>query len=70
MMTQIIQNLVKYIFLMCILKIIKAWHIHKKMTLNYVAALEKLKLVLYDDRKKVTLTEKYKKFFFLMKIIC
>ena len=26
-----------------------------------------IKLVLYDDRKKVTLTEKYKKFFFLMK---
>ena len=51
-------------------KIIKAWHIHKKMTLNYVAAFGKIKLVLYDDRKKVTLTEKYKKFFFLMKIIC
>ena len=33
-------------------KIIKAWHIHKKMTLNYVAAFGKIKLVLYDDRKK------------------
>ena len=32
-------------------KIIKAWHIHKKMTLNYVAAFGKIKLVLYDDRK-------------------
>ena len=31
---------------------IKAWHIHKKMTLNYVAAFGKIKLVLYDDRKK------------------
>ena len=30
---------------------IKAWHIHKKMTLNYVAAFGKIKLVLYDDRK-------------------
>ena len=30
---------------------IKAWHIHKKMTLNYVAAFGKVKLVLYDDRK-------------------
>ena len=31
---------------------VKAWHIHKKMTLNYVAAFGKIKLVLYDDRKK------------------
>ena len=30
---------------------IKAWHIHKKMTLNYVAAFGKIKLVLYDDRQ-------------------
>ena len=30
---------------------IKAWHIHKRMTLNYVAAYGKIKLVLYDDRK-------------------
>lgn len=33
-------------------KKIKAWHIHKKMTLNYVAAFGKIKLVLYDDRDK------------------
>ena len=32
-------------------KKIKAWHIHKKMTLNYVAAFGKIKLVLYDDRQ-------------------
>lgn len=31
-------------------KKIKAWHIHKKMTLNYVAVFGKIKLVLYDDR--------------------
>ena len=31
---------------------IKAWHIHKKMTLNYIVAFGKIKLVLYDDRKK------------------
>ena len=31
-------------------KKIKAWHIHKKMTLNYIAAYGKIKLVLYDDR--------------------
>ena len=33
-------------------KFIKAWHLHKKMTLNYVAVYGKVKLVLYDDRKK------------------
>ena len=32
-------------------KKIKAWHIHKKMTLNYVCVFGKIKLVLYDDRK-------------------
>tara|TARA_B110000438_G_C15719355_1_gene609070 strand:- start:574 stop:1014 length:441 start_codon:yes stop_codon:yes gene_type:complete len=31
-------------------KKIKAWHLHKKMTLNYVAAFGKIKIVLYDDR--------------------
>jgi len=31
---------------------IKAWHIHKKMTLNYVAAFGKIKIVLYDDRER------------------
>tara|TARA_B100001057_G_C22692201_1_gene888245 strand:+ start:225 stop:683 length:459 start_codon:yes stop_codon:yes gene_type:complete len=30
---------------------IKAWHIHKSMTLNYVAAYGRIKLVLFDDRK-------------------
>ena len=32
-------------------KKIKAWHIHKKMTLNYVSVYGKIKLVLYDDRE-------------------
>ena len=30
---------------------VKAWHLHKKMTLNYVAVVGKVKFVLYDDRK-------------------
>jgi|TARA_B100001063_G_C16553116_1_gene447077 dTDP-4-dehydrorhamnose 3,5-epimerase len=30
---------------------IKAWHLHKQMTLNYVAVSGSIKLVLYDDRK-------------------
>jgi dTDP-4-dehydrorhamnose 3,5-epimerase len=32
--------------------IIKGWHIHKKMTLNYAVISGKIKLVLYDDRKE------------------
>jgi dTDP-4-dehydrorhamnose 3,5-epimerase len=32
-------------------KKIKAWHMHTKMTLNYVAAYGKIKIVLFDDRK-------------------
>jgi dTDP-4-dehydrorhamnose 3,5-epimerase len=31
---------------------IKAWHLHKKSTLNYVCILGKVKLVLYDSREK------------------
>jgi len=31
---------------------IKGWHIHKKMTLNYVVVKGMIKLVLYDDRPK------------------
>ena len=31
--------------------VIKGWHIHKKMTLNYAVPVGKIKLVLYDDRK-------------------
>jgi len=29
---------------------IKAWHLHKKMTLNYAVPSGKIKFVLYDDR--------------------
>ena len=32
-------------------KAIKAWHVHKKMTLNYAVVEGTIKLVLYDDRK-------------------
>ncbi len=31
--------------------VIKGWHIHKKMTLNYAVPIGKIKLVLYDDRE-------------------
>ena len=30
---------------------IKAWHLHKKMTINYAIIVGKIKLVLFDDRK-------------------
>lgn len=31
--------------------VIKAWHIHKEMTLNYAVVLGMIKLVLHDDRR-------------------
>ena len=31
---------------------IKAWHLHKKMTLNYAVISGQIKCVFYDDRKK------------------
>ncbi len=30
--------------------VVKAWHIHKRMTLNYAVPVGMIKLVLYDDR--------------------
>ena len=30
---------------------IKAWHLHKEMTLNYAVPVGKIKMVLYDDRE-------------------
>jgi len=29
---------------------VKAWHVHKRMTLNYAVPFGKIKLALYDDR--------------------
>lgn len=31
--------------------VVKAWHYHKEMTLNYAVIIGQIKLVLYDDRK-------------------
>lgn len=31
--------------------VVKGWHIHKRMTLNYSCILGTIKLVLYDDRE-------------------
>jgi dTDP-4-dehydrorhamnose 3,5-epimerase len=32
--------------------VVKGWHIHKRMTLNYAVPHGRIKLVLYDDRDK------------------
>ena len=32
--------------------VIKAWHLHKSMTLNYAVVVGMIKLVLYDDRNQ------------------
>lgn len=34
--------------------VVKGWHIHMEMTLNYAVVLGMIKLVVYDDRKKST----------------
>ncbi|MFX1294022.1 MAG: dTDP-4-dehydrorhamnose 3,5-epimerase family protein [Promethearchaeota archaeon] len=40
------------IYFSCIYpKAIKAWHVHKKMTLNYAVVVGNIKLVLYDKRE-------------------
>ena len=31
---------------------VKGWHLHKEMTLNYAVVSGAIKLVLYDDRKE------------------
>ena len=31
--------------------VVKGWHVHKRMTLNYAVPAGMIKLVLYDDRK-------------------
>ncbi len=40
-------------------KSIKAWHLHKEATLNYVCMKGKVKLVLFDDRKASPSKGKY-----------
>ena len=42
-------------------KIIKAWHLHKEATLNYVCVRGKVELALFDDRDKSNTKGKYQK---------
>ncbi len=40
------------IYFSCIYpNVVKAWHIHRKMTLNYAVPYGRIKFVLFDDRK-------------------
>ena len=48
---------------------IKAWHLHKESYLNYVCVTGKVKLVLFDDRKKAILKINIKKYYCLQMII-
>lgn len=34
--------------------VVKAWHLHREMTLNYAVIYGEIKFVLYDDREKST----------------
>jgi len=43
--------------------VIKAWHIHHVMTLNYVVPVGRVKLVLYDDRPGSPTCGKLQEFF-------
>ncbi len=42
---------------------IKAWHLHKEATLNYVCVYGKVKLVLFDERKKSKTFGNYQEIF-------
>ncbi|WP_440677288.1 WxcM-like domain-containing protein [Candidatus Pelagibacter sp. HIMB1587] len=44
-------------------KVIKAWHLHKEATLNYVCIKGKVELALYDDRKNSETKGVYQKIF-------
>ena len=41
---------------------IKAWHLHKEATLNYVCVKGAVKLVLFDDRSSSSTKGKYQEF--------
>ena len=49
--SKIFKNFGEIYFSTILNKKIKAWHLHKEATLNYVCLKGEVKLVLYDDRK-------------------
>lgn len=42
---------------------VKAWHIHKSMTLNYAVPYGNIKLVLYDDRESSSTFKQFEEIF-------
>jgi len=42
---------------------VKAWHLHKKMTVNYACVVGKIKLVLFDDRPESSTKGKLQEIF-------
>ena len=63
MILQFFKILEKFIFQLNP-KIIKAWHLHKEATLNYVCVRGKVELALYDDREQSKSKGEYQKIFF------
>tara|TARA_B100001093_G_C26759873_1_gene985163 strand:+ start:862 stop:1311 length:450 start_codon:yes stop_codon:yes gene_type:complete len=43
--------------------VVKAWHLHKEMTLNYAVIYGEIKFVLYDDRNNSPTYKKVDEFF-------
>jgi dTDP-4-dehydrorhamnose 3,5-epimerase len=43
--------------------VVKAWHLHKEMTLNYAVILGEIKFVLYDDRPNSPTNGEVQEFF-------
>ena len=43
--------------------VVKAWHLHKEMTLNYAVIFGEIKFVLYDDRPDSSTKGKIQEFF-------
>ncbi len=43
--------------------VVKAWHLHKEMTLNYAVIYGEIKFVLFDDRPKSSTRGKIQEFF-------
>jgi len=50
--------------------VIKGWHLHKKMTLNYAVVFGMIKLVLYDDREHSSTINEIQEIFFGEKNYC
>jgi dTDP-4-dehydrorhamnose 3,5-epimerase len=57
--TKIFQSFGEIYFSTIFFNSIKAWHLHKESTLNYVCISGKVKLVLYDDRNDSKTKGKY-----------